>query len=191
METASWIWRKGQAQVDEYVDFVTDFESDRAQAFLQIAADSNYAAFVNGELAAFGQYADYPQYKVYDQVEITRWLKKGKNRLAIQVWYYGEDTQTYLVGKAGLIFQVESEGKILAKSGSHVLSRLSPDYHQGYEIKISSQLGFSYHYNIRGYDGWNQPEGLLDGFEESREEKEISKQLHIRPTKSWSCSPLL
>lgn len=25
METASWIWRKGEALADEYVDFLSDF----------------------------------------------------------------------------------------------------------------------------------------------------------------------
>lgn len=154
METASWIWRKGEALVDEYVDFLSDFSGVQGPTLLRIAADSNYAAFVNGNLAAFGQYADYPQYKVYDQVDITPFVQPGENRLAIQVWYYGEDSQTYLLGKAGLIFQVESEGKLLAQSGEDTLSRISPEYHQGYRMPISMQLGFSYHYNIRAQDHW-------------------------------------
>lgn len=181
METASWIWRNGEALADEYVDFLTHFPGSQSPILLRVAADSNYAAFVNGRLAAFGQYADYPQYKVYDQVDITPFVQPGENRLAIQVWYYGEDSQTYLLGKAGLIFQVESEGKLLAQSGEGTLSRISPDYHQGYRMPISMQLGFSYHYNLRAQDHWEKPGVEASGFAPSRVVPDISKQLHLRP----------
>ena len=32
-------------------------------------------------------------------------LHEGKNRLALQVWYYGTDTQTYRRGEAAVIFE--------------------------------------------------------------------------------------
>ena len=67
-----WIWRQGKAADDEYTDFLADFPAEKADAVLRIAADSNYALWVNGELAAFGQYADYPNDKVYDEVTILR-----------------------------------------------------------------------------------------------------------------------
>lgn len=41
---------------------------------LQISADSNYAAYINGRLAAWGQYADYPYDKIYDEVDVTEFL---------------------------------------------------------------------------------------------------------------------
>ena len=60
-EKAVWIWRQGVAGNDEYCDFSESFEiRDTGSYRLRIAADSNYTVYINGALAAFGQYADYP-----------------------------------------------------------------------------------------------------------------------------------
>ena len=36
-----------------------------------ISIDSRYAVFVNGKYVPGFQYADYPNYKVYDELDIT------------------------------------------------------------------------------------------------------------------------
>ena len=106
MENAKWIWAADGGEADEYVKFYETFSA--RSAILKISADSNYAAYVNGKLAAFGQYADYPHFKVYDEIDLTAYLKDGENKLVVVCWYYGVDTSTYVKNRAGLIYEVIS-----------------------------------------------------------------------------------
>ncbi len=178
---AAWIWRQSLAQNDEFCDFLTVFEAEGEGAYtLSIAADSNYTVWINGELAAFGQYADYPHYKVYDKVDVTAFVRKGENRLAVTAWYIGIDSSTYRRGEAGLIYELaDGQGNVLAASGAQTLSRLSPEYVSGVGRLISPQLGPTYHVDLRGRDGF-QAEGDA-GFAPSRAVTDISTDFHLRP----------
>ncbi len=128
---AAWIWHQDPAKPDEYCDFLTEFEAsdDDARYYLSIAADSNYTVWLNGTLAAFGQYADYPYYKVYARVDVTEFVKPGTNRFVLTAWYMGVHSSTYAPGTAGVIFEVTDEkGTVLAHSSADTLARLSRDY---------------------------------------------------------------
>lgn len=180
---AAWIWRQEAAGKDEFCDFVTTFTVDgnsRGPYTLSIASDSNYTLYLGGQMAAFGQYADYPTYKVYDRVDVTPFVKAGENRLAVVVWYYGIDSQTYQKGEAGVIFEIrDGNGTVLTCSSAETLSRLSRDYLSGRGDLISGQLGPTYHYDMGGYDGFLQGGG--EGFAPSRVVGSISTDFHLRP----------
>ncbi len=183
-QKAAWIWRQEPAGVDEFCDFVDTVTrpEDGGRCYLSIAADSNYTVWLNGELCTFGQYADYPDYKVYDRVDITDALRPGDNRLAVTVWYYGIHTQTYAKGEAGLIYEItDGSGRVLAYSGTHTHSRLSRDYISGRNHLISYQLGQTYHYDLRGDDGFRS--GDAPGFAASRPVTGISTDFTLRPNK--------
>ena len=93
-ENAQWIWRADEASPDEFVDFYCTFPGSDGEWKLNISADSDYNVYINGELVAFGQYADYPFYKVYNEIDVSRYIKKdGENKMLITVWYYGVDSQ--------------------------------------------------------------------------------------------------
>ena len=115
--SAKWIWENASPQKDEYADFRAGFTAG-STTVLRISADSNYAAYVNGELAAFGQYGDFPHYKVYDEVDISAFCREGENRLEIVVWYFGMASSVYYPGKAGVWFEVKADGEIAAESGA-------------------------------------------------------------------------
>jgi hypothetical protein len=180
-QNAAWIWRKAPAGKDEFCDFVAEFDAEAGKNYtLSIAADSNYTVWLNGELAAFGQYADYPYYKVYDKVDVTKFVREGKNRMAITVWYYGVNSATYVCGEAGVIFEVtDGDGKVCTYSSEETPSRLSPAYEAGRCEMISMQLGLAYHYNVRRADGFAVE--AVEGFERSRLVPEISTDFHLRP----------
>ncbi len=181
-QKAAWIWRQGDAGRDEYCDFLdtVTVPAEGGRYYLSIASDSNYAVWVDGKLCTSGQYADYPDYKVYDRVDITDSLHAGENRLAIVVWYFGIDSQTYIKGDAGLIYEIADEdGNILAASSENTLSRLSLDYIHGRGDLISGQLGPTYHYDARAYDGFLDAGN--DGFAASRVVTTISTDFSIRP----------
>ena len=61
---AKWIWSSYDGEPNQYIIARADFSAGSGGCALKISADSQYAAYINGELAAFGQYADYPEYKV-------------------------------------------------------------------------------------------------------------------------------
>lgn len=148
MEKARWIWKDTLCNADEYVRFADEFETPDGKAEMDISCDSNYAVHLNGKLEAFGQYADYPHYKVYDRLALKNTVK-GKNRIEILVWYYGDNFSTYTKGIAGLIYEIRRGADVLAYSGTHVRCGLARDYVQGLKKVITGQLGFSFRYDAR------------------------------------------
>ena len=174
-ENAQWIWRAGEAHVDEFVDFYCSFPGSDGEWKLNISADSDYNVYINGELAVFGQYADYPFYKVYDEVDVSRYIKNGDNEMLITVWYYGVDSQTYIKGQAGLIFDLKKDGHSVAVSSEKTLSRPSRNYVSGRCKKITMQLGLTYRYDaVASCD---------QDFLPSHAQPERSKDLFVRPIK--------
>ncbi len=163
LEGAEWIWCNDSPQADEYGEFADCFPYEAGRAVLRISADSNYAAYVNGELAAWGQYADFPWDKVYDEVDVSGFCRKGENRLAIVVWYYGISTSsTYCRGNAGLLYELAGEKGVLCRSGQETLSRMSRAYLNHRMHIITGQLGLGYGYDATRDDGWMT--GELSGF---------------------------
>ncbi len=174
-ENAQWIWRAGKACADEFVDFCCFFEGASGEWRLNISADSDYNVYINGELVSFGQYADYPFYKVYDEIDVSRYIKNGENSMLITVWYYGIDSQTYIKGQAGLIFDLKKDGRSVAVSSEDTLSRLSSEYISGRCKKITSQLGLTYRYDSTTPDE--------NAFLPSDIQSDRHKSLFLRPVK--------
>ncbi len=190
-QKASWIWRTGEIGQDEFCDFLDTMTippAEKQRYFLRIAADSNYTVWLNGQLCAFGQYADYPDFKVYDEVEITDFLRAGDNRMAVVVWYYGIESQTYKVGAPGLIYEIaDGDGAVAACSRAGVLCRKSRDYVSGRCDLISGQLGPTYRYDLTKYDGFIEDGG--EGFAPACEVDTISTDFHLRPNKKLTLEP--
>ena len=143
---AKWIWQNRENTPDEYVEFSFCFAMPKNKnAIFNIAADSNYVLTVNGQIAAFGQYADYPDYKVYDSVNISKYLQEN-NQVSLLVWYYGIDTQTYIKDNAGVIFEVKSDGDILVQSNENIDCHICNLYENHRNKLITVQLGQSFKY---------------------------------------------
>ena len=158
---SKWIWLH-EEKVNHYVDFRTVFSFSGKDALLRISADTNYALFINGKFIYSGQYPDYPAYKIYDEFSVGEYCRYGENILAVLGWSAGEDSSTYRRERAGVIFEVESDGEIIAYSGKHVQSREDLCYRSGETEKISPQIGFSFWYDATREDDWINGGG--DGF---------------------------
>lgn len=182
-EKASWIWRHDPARADEVCDFLSCFSAKAGERYtLALSVDTNYTVWLNGELAAFGQYADYPYDKIYDLVDITPYVKAGENRMVVTVWYNGIGSATYCVGEAGLIYELRDGGDNLVDcSGEHTLCRLSRDYASWKAQLITCQLGATFHYDMNADDGFRASGG--EGFAPSRVMEDRSKSLTLRPNK--------
>lgn len=182
-EQAKWIWNRQTIGTDCYCEFVSTASLDGAKATkLRISADSNYALYINGRFIDSGQYADYPFYKVYDELDITKHIVSGENHIAVIVWYYGASFFTYSVGKPGLLFELEQDGKVVLWSDSDVLSRKSKRYISGKNEAITAQLGFNFHVDLTHGDTWMAGR-RNDGFEKSTVCGDMPRELLPRPVK--------
>ena len=163
---AQWIWENTAAQEDEYAEFqaVVHAKAD-TKTTLRISADSNYAVYLNGALAAFGQYGDFPHYKVYDEVDVTPFCREGKNEFSVIVWYYGRGSSVYIPGKAGVWFEILTDGETAAVSDADTLCRPAAHY-VPYKCKIiTGQLGFSFHYDASSAEDVPFHPATLTGYE--------------------------
>ena len=152
---SEWIWPTAEPRADEYGEFISELDFFGRTAELYISSDSNYTVYVNGSLAAFGQYADFPYSKVYDKIDISRFMRQGKNVIAFRVWYYGIDTaSTYYPGKGGLIYSIFVDGVLKDFSSEHTPSRLSPTLVPHKCRNITGQLGLSFEYDSKRADAW-------------------------------------
>ena len=177
---SSWIWVKQGSKTDQYAEFYDAFTTDEDGITLSISVDSNYAVYLNGKLAASGQYADFPHYKVYDEIDVTEYCQPGQNHLAVIVWYYGQGNMGYFQGKAALRYEIWQGGTLLALSTFSTLSRQSKCYTNGLAKTITGQLGFSFRCDLTFQDNWML--GELDGFEQSSI-VEQNLDLYLRPVK--------
>lgn len=137
---AEWIWAKEKASIPnswaalrKEVNLL-DIDS-KATAF--ISADTKYWLWVNDELVVFeGSYTGGPMpvkpsprvdnfpiasHKYYDEVDISPYLKKGKNTIAALAWYYGDNGQkgTHIsTGQPGFIFQAKVGQQLIVSDSS-------------------------------------------------------------------------
>ena len=154
-EKSKWIWPISDSKADEYAEFIEEVSFYGRKAELYVSSDSNYTVYINGSLVAFGQYADYPYKKVYDRIDVSRYMRQGKNVIAFRVWYYGISTSsTYYPGKAGLLYSLYADDALVAYSSDSTLSRLSPTF-VPYKCKqITGQLGLTFEYDSKRADAW-------------------------------------
>ena len=156
---SKWIWTNncpyGKNCYCEFADkFITDNPIDGAQ--VRICADSRYVLWINGRFAGFGQYTDYPDRAIFDTVDISEFITAGENTLRILVYYKGTPSPTYSHNIPGLIFDVISQNKILAVSGSRTVSRVLSEYKNSLEgvCTPSSWYSFSYDSTERSCNPW-------------------------------------
>ena len=87
-----------------------DLKEKQAVAQLCIAVDSKYWLWINGKMVVFEgglKRGPNPEDTYYDRVSVAPYLKRGKNTIAILVWYWGKDGFSHKSsGKPGLLAQL-------------------------------------------------------------------------------------
>lgn len=81
----------------------------------RIAVDSKYWLWINGKMVVFEgglKRGPMPEGTYYDTVDIAPYLKKGKNTIALLLWYWGKDGFSHnSSGRAGLLFDAQSKNQ--------------------------------------------------------------------------------
>ena len=140
MDRSKWIWPKREYGADEYAEFHDTVNHCGGKISIKISCDSNYAVYIDEKLVAFGQYADYPWYKVYDTIDLTESVRLGKNNVKIIVWYYGENFSTYYKNRPGLWYEICENSKLIRWSSKETLCGKSENYKNGYRKIITGSV---------------------------------------------------
>ena len=111
--------------------------SGAKQVFMFLSADVAYRVYLNDSLVSQGPVnvsSDYgddtaPQYWFYSSLDITRFIKPGKNQLAIEVYSWAFEISQATRRRGGLICDIKTtEGKLLAASDSSWRSIVDTSY---------------------------------------------------------------
>lgn len=163
-----------QNEPNSWYNFRTDFnlESVPGKALTQIACDSKYWLWINGELVVFeGQLKRGPAPKdtYYDEVDIASFLKKGNNTVAVLLWFFGKDGFSHHNSRqAGLVFQCNA---IKLQSNSGWFARVDNAFQQTDEPNPNYSLSESnVKYDARkGNFDWINTDAKLSNFSKAVE----------------------
>ena len=139
------VWSIPENEVsDQYRLFRRKFTvSDITQPiFLDIAADTTFCVFINGNRLPIQQLADFKADITVSRYDITSLLKCGENIIACEVHFVGEDFFTCFAGTAFLCLEIHDGKHIFTATDESWKWLVSPDMHNGLNCKVSLQLGF-------------------------------------------------
>lgn len=154
--TARWIWLNADTEsVNQYLHFHRRFTLHRRprRAILQLAVDTQYALFVNGQEVPGRAFSDYPRHRSVDRHNLAPYLVAGANSIAILAYFFGRDNSEYRKGQPGLIVQLDSEGERLV-SNREWRVRPSPGFVSGPVETVTHQMGFTVQFDARHEDDW-------------------------------------
>ncbi|MBE5762378.1 MAG: hypothetical protein E7334_10375 [Clostridiales bacterium] len=174
--SAKWIWLDDNKRQNDFVLFRKDFEiediPEKATAY--IGVDTRYWMKINGRKAVTegGLYREsMPGCGYVDEVDIARFLKKGKNRIEILAWYYGRGGRNNVdSGSAGLIFECRELG--VFSDGTFVCQR-----HPAYYTPEHENNAYLYGGGNVGFDN----NARLGRFEKATEYENVWGDTYLRP----------
>ena len=161
LENCQWIWFAGeQTEKNIYGTFRKIFEIAEIapETVLNIAADSNYTVWINGNRMKAGQFSDYSQHRTYSTINIASFLRPGKNVIAVRVHFIGEEFATYTAGKPGLIAEIRAGETVLCSMDMTWKARQDRAFGNGPICKVSLQLGYTFLYDARLEEPWQTPD---------------------------------
>ena len=133
-----------------FAEFKQSFNYVGGGAVVRISAAFRYAAFINGVFVSNGQYADIPEKKRVDEIDVSSFVRKGENELYIVAMHTLEDFSIARAMDAYLVFEVLSRGVVLAESSENTLGRVAANYLLGDRITPQLGWGWKYDFTIRG-----------------------------------------
>lgn len=112
------------APQNSHILFRKWFETEHGKkTFIYISADDYYKLYVNGKFVCQGPAPGYPFHYYYNKVDITEYLKDGRNLIAVHTYYQGLINRVWVSGddRHGLILDVEQDGKVILSSDANFL----------------------------------------------------------------------
>lgn len=161
---AQWIWQQADGPSNTWMSFRKSLTIDEVPEVVEahMAVDSKFWLWINGEMVRFegglsrgpSQAGAWdrkqkitPANSWYETVNIQPFLKKGKNTIAILVWYWGRETHkgTHIdSGKGGLLFSAQIGNQHLISDASWKAIQ-----HPGYDNTIEPASKNLVQYSVR------------------------------------------
>ena len=166
LSPAKWIWYPSQRTLqNSFFLFRKEINIDQEVSSAKgwVFADSRYQLYVNGQRVQWGPAPSDPRWQEVDPVDLTKYLKKGKNVIACEVLFYGVGDGTWPIGVPGFIFKLDVDGTELVsdRTWKSCLARSwAPGQYKRWYLRTLQE----------DFDAQLYPEGWNDAaFEESRE----------------------
>lgn len=145
LSNAQWIWPKNLGSVNTYARFEDLFVCNGNSAVAaHISVSGEYVLEINGQVAGFGQFGDWPEYKTFNIHDITSLCVAGENFFRLLAWQPGLDCSVSVAGPGRACFWLEQDGKILLSSGADTPCAPDNRYAHGPAPLITGQLGYSF-----------------------------------------------
>ncbi len=171
---AKWLWlpQEQRDERDRRVRLRKVFELTSVPEKFEalISADAKYNLYVNGQFIHHGPARNTPPVWSFDRIDLAKFLKPGKNLIAILGYQFGVSNYTYIYsGSSGVIFLAPG-----VKSDNTWKISEDPGYIRGV-AKGSCQYGFQEFFDCRKSDrrwiseidfddsAWHDAEGRVAG----------------------------
>ncbi len=170
---------------NSHILFRKEFEAEAGKrTFIYISADDYYKLYINGSFACQGPAPGYPFHYYYNKVEITDYIKDGRNVIAVHSYYQGLINRVWVSGddRHGLILDVEQQGELIVSSDESFLCT----YHSGFESM--GTVGYATQFMERyksgsPQEGFEQPDYDDSSWEKAWARKTVDYTLFEQPSK--------
>jgi alpha-L-rhamnosidase len=123
-DNAKWIWQEEASVENTWLCLRKDIDlrSVPKTAIANIAVDSKYWLWINGQMVVFegsAKRGPHPKGTYYDEVDITPYLVKGKNTIAALAWYWGTSGFSHRSsGKGGFCFSAKLDDNAIVSDST-------------------------------------------------------------------------
>ncbi len=147
-----WIWGSNIADTENTaLCFRRIFDAKtNSRTVVKISADTRYVLYINGKEIGRGPVRSTIDRWFYDEYDVSGDIINGDNLLAVRVWDYGLSTYQTIANKGGLIFAIESNGRITASSDDLCLWKKDLGL-VSKTVKRNVNLGFMEYYDARNF----------------------------------------
>ncbi len=99
---------------NRHILYRKSFELERAErVILRITADDYYKLYINGSFVTMGPAASYPNCYRYNELDVTEFVKEGRNVIAVHTYYQGLINRVWVSGdlRQMLMCELIADGK--------------------------------------------------------------------------------
>lgn len=147
-----------------HILFRRSFElSEYKEAVLYVTADDYYKLYINGEFVCQGPAPSYHFNYNYNTLDVTPYLKKGKNVIALHTYYQGLINRVWQSGddRHGMLCDLVIDGETVVSSDESFLTRRHSGYRESGVCGYDTQL-------LEDYDSRSEEVGFEGiGFDDS------------------------
>lgn len=153
------------------------------RVIIYISADDYYKLYINGEFVCQGPSPGYPFHYYYNTVDISGYVRRGGNTIAVHTYYQGLINRVWVSGddRHGLILDImQGDGLLLSSDESFLY-----EYHSGFsaigEYGYSTQFAEKYTSGTE-QEGFYKPDYNDSGWKKARKREHADYQLFAQPT---------